>query len=275
MISRPALRYFGGKWLLADWIIAHLPPHRCYVEPFCGAASVLLRKEPSQIEVMNDVSGRVVNFFRVLRERPDELIQLLELTPMALDEYRECRTQEGGAVERARRFFVESWQAYSGASGSERCQGWRRTCERDVARQFAASTKNLHHVAARLRQVAIDNLDWREVLKRYDRAETLFYVDPPYMLGTRGRTWPSAGYGKNDFTDKDHEELLGVLLRLKGAVVLSGYPTDLYDTTLRGWSRDMCRVTKKLKPTKDGAVEVLWCNRPWGGKQISLEGLGL
>ena len=263
-VTRPALRYFGGKWLLADWIIARLPDHHCYVEPFCGGASVLLRKPPSTVEILNDVSGRVVNFFRVLREEPAELIRQLDLTPMALDEYRECRrNQAGDPVERARRFFVESWQALAGANGDGRCQGWRRTPDRDVARTLKGAVDNLHQVAERLRGVAIDNLDWREVLKRYDSPETLFYVDPPYLPSTRNRTCPSDGYGANDLAEDEHPELLDALAGVAGAVVLSGYHSDLYDAHLVGWAMAE-RTASAFQSSR--RVEVLWSNRPWAGQ---------
>jgi DNA adenine methylase len=253
---------------LADWIIQRLPAHHCYVEPFCGGASVLLRKPPSTVEVLNDVSGRVVNYFRVLREEPGELIRQLELTPMAAEEYHACRTPLGDPVEQARRFFVESWQALAGANGDGRCQGWRRTCDRDVARTLKGAVANLHQVAERLRGVAIDALDWREVLKRYDSPRTLYYVDPPYLPQTRGRTAPSDGYGANDLSEAEHVELLEALCGVEAAVVLSGYPSDLYDARLQGWARAEYRNPKKLRRGSStvSSVEVLWSNRPLAGQ---------
>jgi DNA adenine methylase len=269
VLDRPAIRYLGGKWKIADWVIRHLPPHGCYVEPFAGGASVLLRKQPSRVEVLNDVSGRVVNFFKVLRDQPEDLIRKLELTPMALDEYRTCRRQEGDPVERARRFFAESWQGLAGANGDGRCQGWRRTYDRDVARTIKGAVANLHQVAERLRGVAIDHLDWREVLARYDSPETLFYCDPPYLPATRKRVRPSDGYGANDLTPMEHVELLAALQGVQGAVVLSGYPSDMYDNTLAGWHRTQAEVPAMQRGR---AVEVLWSNRPWPRQQqLALE----
>lgn len=269
---RPALRYFGGKWLMADWIISRLPGHHCYVEPFCGGASVLLRKPPSTVEVLNDVSGRVVNFFRVLREEPTELIHQLEITPMAADEYRECRTQKGDQVERARRFFVESWQGLAGSNGDGRSQGWRRTNDRDVARTLKGAVANLQQVSERLRGVAIDSLDWREVLQRYDSPRTLFYVDPPYLPTTRSRPSPSNGYGANDLTEAEHVELLEALCGVEAAVMLSGYPSELYDDYLQEWSTDEYLNPKKMRcgNSEVSSVEVLWSNRPFCG-QLALE----
>jgi len=257
-VSRPALRYFGGKWRLAPWIIQHLPSHRCYVEPFGGGASVLLQKYPSKVEVYNDTAGAVVNFFRVLRDKPEDLLQSLRLTPFAADEYAACREQNGSSLERARRFFVRSWGGYNGITGSGRNRGWRRTPERDVAGQFASSAEALKETAARLRMVAIDNLDYSEVLKRYDSAQTTFYVDPPYWLDARRSTEPSNGYGEHDLCDQDHERLLVRLLGLEGAVVLSGYDNELYRRKLGSW------ITHKIRSKTQGgsATEILWVNRP-------------
>src|SRR5262245_50804810 len=118
--SRAALRFYGGKWRLAPWIVAHLPPHTCYVEPFGGAASVLLRKPPSRYEVYNDLDGAVVGFFRVLRERPADLIRAIQCTPFARAEVDLACVPvppEVDAVddlERARRLYVRAWQGRHG-----------------------------------------------------------------------------------------------------------------------------------------------------------------
>lgn len=186
-VTRPALRYFGDKWRLAPWIIQHLPAHRCYVEPFGGGASVLLRKLASPVEVYNDTAGAVVNFFRVLRDSPEDLIASLRLTPFAVEEYVACHDQDRPPVERARRFFVRSWGGHHGTNGSGRNRGWRRTPARDVVGQFASAAEALAETAARLHRVAIDSLDWSEVLGRYDSAQTTFYVDPPPVLARRAQ----------------------------------------------------------------------------------------
>ena len=236
-ISRPALRYTGGKWRLASWVIKHLPPHRCYVEPFMGGASVLLRKPRSRVEVMNDKSDLVVNFFRVLRERGDELRQVLELTPFSLMEYRACDPLDPRIddLERARRFFVRSWGGHTGISGNLRNRGWRRTPDRDAAGDFVAGTAGLQAITDRLRYVSIDCLDYTEILRRYDRPDTCFYADPPYVLSTRKRHHRSAGYGVFDWTDNDHIKFLSRLQDVRGAVLLSGYGSRLYDEALSGW----------------------------------------
>lgn len=270
-VTRPALRYFGGKWRIAGWVISHLPEHRTFVEAFGGGASVLLQKPKSRIEVFNDIAGAVVNFFRVLRDRPGELLRALELTPFALDEYKLCRAQDGDELERARRFFVRSWGGYQGTSGSQllkqlRSRGWRRPTHRDQAGEYAGAIQSLPAAVARLQQVSIDHLDWREVLDRYDKPDTCFYLDPPYLHSTRGRTAPSDGYGEHELSGEDHRELCERARSLAGAVVLSGYPSPEYDAWLEGWDRHQRGHHHRGGRT----VEVLWCSptrqrRLWTG----------
>lgn len=265
-VARPALRYLGGKWRIAQWVASHFPEHRLYVEVFGGGASVLLRKRPSYVEVYNDAAGEVVNFFRVVRERVDELLEVLRLTPFAVDEYSDARHfPEGlGEVERARRFFVRSWQAQGGGVGDpRRSKGWRRTLVRPVAREFAAAAEGLSVVAQRLRDVQIDNLDWREVLSRYDSEETLFYLDPPYVHSSRSRyAGPSDGYGAHELSDEQHIEIIDLASRLKGAVVLSGYDSDIYQSAVpSSWTRYHKQTSRCLGV----GHEALWVSKALQG----------
>ena len=259
--SVPALRYFGGKWRLAPWVIGNLPSHRVYVEPFGGAASVLLRKPPSHIEVMNDRNSLVVTFFRVVRERGDELMRALEYTPVAVDEYDACREIAGDDVERARRFFVRSWGGFGGCSGHTydgrlRATGWRRSSERNIAAHFVRAVESLRCVRERLRNVVIENLDWRDIIDTYDGDDTCFYVDPPYVHESRGRTAPSDGYGDLEMSDAEHRALCRRLSSVRGDVVLSGYPNAIYDSELTSpWER----VKVSAKGQAAGSrTEVLW-----------------
>lgn len=239
--ARPALRWFGGKWRLAPWVIAHFPPHAAYCEPYGGAASVLLRKPPAKLETWNDLHGRLVNFFRVLRERPNELVAALALTPYARVEYEQARAVADDPLEDARRFFVLAFQGRVGAAGAAelgRVHGWRYII--DVAGRHGsppsvefASTGHLHAVAARLRHVQVECDDALAVLVRYDRPEVLHYIDPPY--------WdPSVDLHSryaHPMTQAQHVALAQVLHQLAGMVVLSGRPSPLYDELYGGWQR--------------------------------------
>ena len=237
-VRRQPVRYVGGKWFLADWIIGFFPPHDHYVEPFCGGASVLFRKFPSRIETINDLDGEIVNFFRVLRERPAELIELLELTPYAREELNLARTEETASdpVERARCFYVRSKMAYGGYQ--EHDSGWRyitnhRGCSSRLVREWN-DLSGLEAAVNRLRQVQIEHADALAVITRFDTPKTLFYVDPPYVLSTRSKMRTRYIH---EMDDDAQRELARVLNGAQGMVILSGYQSPLYDELYPGWVR--------------------------------------
>lgn len=256
-VSRPILRWHGGKWLLAPWIIQHFPAHRVYVEPFGGAASVLLRKPRSYAEVYNDLDDDVVNLFRVLRSAaaPD-LIDALRLTPFAATEFAAAYEPADDAVERARRLIVRSFMGF-GSNGAHKRTGFRSNCNRSgttPARDWVNYPDALAAVVARLSGVVVINRDACEVMAAHDGPDTLHYVDPPYLMQTR--TDAAADYA-HELTDADHDHLLAFLRTLKGRVILSGYPSQRYDSALSGWHR------VQRKALADGAsprTEVLWMN---------------
>src|SRR5690606_23762221 len=114
--TRPMVRYHGGKWKLAPWILEHFPPHRCYTESFGGGGSVLLRKPRSYAEVYNDLDGEMVNLFRMVRDRGPELRELLRLTPFARVEYRESYEPCDDPLEQARRSVIRSFMGFGSNS---------------------------------------------------------------------------------------------------------------------------------------------------------------
>lgn len=252
---RPALRYHGSKWLMAPWIISHLPvEHGVYVEPFCGALAVLLRKRRSALEVANDLDGEVVNFFAMLRNRTDELIEAIRLTPYARAEMELAMEPAEDDLERARRFYVKAYQTQSGPTGRWR-SGWRISTKSHVAPSMTfANVEHLYEVAERLRGVAFECAAAAEVIKRYDSADTLFYLDPPYVSETRGR-WKGHAYAHEMSTD-DHLALAAQLHEVKGMAVLSGYRCDLYDEQFADWHR----VDYTARTDRGYAVESLWLN---------------
>lgn len=264
--GRPALRYLGGKWKLAPWIASQFPPHRTYVEPYGGGASVLLRKPRSRAEVYNDLDQDVVNYFRVLRdpEQAARLAELIELTPFARAEWAAAYEFTEEPVERARRLLVRSFMGFgSCASRIDRTTGWRtgqRLESSSASRDWSTYAEAIPALSARMKAVSLECRPALEVLAGYDGPETLFYVDPPYVHAARSpkrtRTAPSNGYA-HELDDADHSALLDVLLELRGYVVLSGYSHPLYDDRLKGWAR-LVRDTHA-----DGGrdrTEVLWLN---------------
>lgn len=255
-ISRPVLRWHGGKWILAPWIISHFPHHRCYVEPFGGAASVLLRKPRSYAEIYNDLDDEVVNLFQVLRsETAADLTELLRLTPFASDEFFSAYDLAESPVERARRTIVRAFMGF-GSNGVHRKTGFRSNSNRSgttPARDWVNYPDCLGATVERLRGVVILNRDAKEVMTAHDGPTTLHYVDPPYTKGTRDK---GSDYA-HELTDTQHDELLAFLKTLEGKVVLSGYPDQRYDDALPDWRR------VERKALADGArerTEVLWMN---------------
>lgn len=253
MCRRPILRWHDGKWKLADWIIANLPRHRVYVEPFGGAASVLLRKPRSYAEVYNDLDGEVVNLFRVARDRGDELRRALELTPFARDEFSESYHETTDPLEQARRTVARAFMGF-GSNAHNKATGFRANSNRSgttPAQDWRNYPGAFGDVIERLRGVVIENRDAADVMLAHDGDETVHYVDPPYVAATRDK----GGDYRHEMTDADHEALAETLHELRGAVVLSGYRSALYDALYKDWRRE------ERYAHADGArerVECLW-----------------
>ena len=277
-LTRPVLRWFGGKWLLAPWILEYLPQHRIYVEPFGGAASVLLRKPRSYAEVYNDLDHSVVNLFRVLRDAAAslELIEQLRLTPFAREEFDASFSTTEDPVEKARQLIVRSFMGF-GANAhvcdrrGRNSTGFRSSSNRSgstPAQDWKNYPDALPAIIDRLRGVTIESRDAKVVMASHDTADTLHYVDPPYVWETRSSgniANRSKRMYRHDMDDASHGDLLDFLKGLKGMVVLSGYPTDHYDEALHGWHR------VEREAFADGArprTEVLWIN-PAAEKRIA------
>ena len=261
-ISYPALRYRGGKWRIAPWVISHLPPHECYVEPFAGAASVLMRKPPSELECLNDLDGQVVAFWRVLRERPHEFIAQIIMTPfsrkelyLALEPVNGDLSPAAADLEKARRLWIK---CYQGRGSTSRKSGWRfqptnvwgKSRWRQHPPLMAARIHGLVDIAFRLRFVQIESADFSECIDRWDRPGTLFYVDPPYHDGRE--------YSKNlyahEMTELQHVIMAEQLHNIAGMAVVSGYP-GLYDELYSDW----CRVDRQASGERQKTTtECLW-----------------
>lgn len=258
--ERPILRYHGGKWLLAPWIISNFPEHRVYVEPFGGAASVLIQKARSYAEIYNDLDGELVNLFQCVRDRGEELKSKLELTPFARDEYRLSFERSDDSLEQARRTVVRSFMGFgSNSLCREIKSGFRSNSNRSgttPAHDWRNYPVALVTLVDRLRGVVIENRNAVEVMLRHDGLDTLHYCDPPYVHDTRSQKVHGHHGYSHEMTDDQHRELAAVLNELKGMVIVSGYACPLYDDELyAGWRR----VEKRA--LADGArerIEVLW-----------------
>lgn len=258
-ITRPALRYHGGKWKLAPWILSHFPPHKVYTEVYGGGASVLLRKRRTHTEVYNDLDGEVVNVFRVLRNpsHARELVRLLTLTPYSREEYEGSYLLDGDPIEMARRTVVRSFMGFGNVATTAN-SGFRsgsRLGGASAAADWARLPQALEAIVERMRGVTVENRPALDVLRQYDNAAALHYVDPPYVKSTRNSKMRGGNVYRHEMTDDEHAELAAVLHGLEGAVVLSGYACPLYAELYADW-----RTVTKAAYADSGAerTEVLW-----------------
>lgn len=267
-INRPALRYFGGKWRIAPWIVSNFPTHVSYVEPFCGAASVLLQKTPSKLETINDKDLEVVNFFSVLRNNTDQLIREIELTPYSRYEYWNAYKPTDDPVESARRYYIRSWFGRGGMR--KESGGWRFLVTNARGGSVVDDWRRIGHlrlIVERLQMVQIENDDAFTIIERYDTPDTLFYVDPPYLFSTRGKRWKAAY--KYELSDADHSRLAELLNQVSGMVVLSGYQSNLYNELYKGW---ICKSKTDRKENLKTSTECLWISPSARDHQPSLFG---
>lgn len=263
-LKRPILRYHGGKWILAPWIISHFPKHRIYVEPFGGGGSVLLRKQRCYSEVYNDVWDTVINVFKVMRDpvTAAALKQALELTPYARTEFMESGEEHLKTitcpVEKARLTILRSFAGFgSAATNAKYATGFRANANMSgttPAHDWVNYPKNIELFIDRLKGVVIENKNYQEIILQHDSPETLVYLDPPYVHKTRSMKRSNAAY-EYEFSDADHAEMCRFVLGLKSMVVISGYPNDIYGVHLNGWEKS------ERAAFADGAnkrTEVLW-----------------
>jgi len=269
--QRPPINYYGSKVRLAPWIAAMLPPHRCYVEPSFGSGTVLFAKPVSTHEIVSDKDATVVNFFKVLRDRPRELARACVLTPYARDEYTAAVLDEPGIdeLERARRFWARSVMSYNHCLNPR--ASWSSSAKRgsNDAVSAAIISDRLLAVAERLRRVAIDNAPAVKVVAKYGVHGAVIYADPPY-LGSARRSLErhrTSDYACEHASEEDHRELAEALRATEAVVLLSGYASALYDEELYpDWWR-VERTVHRPSANRAGrgdsrATEVIWSNRP-------------
>lgn len=265
-VTRPALRYHGGKFRLAPWILRFFPPHSAYVEPFGGAASVLLLKEPCAAECYNDLDDRIVRFFRVLRDptASAELQRRVALTPYARRTLEWSFGEPEDEVDAAHRLVVRSFMGHGSDSATRTSRtGFRARLTEGrglPSHEWSNWSDAVPAFRARLARVLLDNDDAVRVIDRMDTAKTLIYCDPPYVHASRsamkGNSSTTNGY-RFEMSDADHVRLAERLHSARGMVVLSGYPSGLYDRLYHGWDRfDRPHVADRAAMR----TEVVWLN---------------
>lgn len=265
--TRPVLRYHGGKWKDGRWIISHFPAHRIYVECFGGGGSVLIQKKRSYAEVYNDKWDTVVNVFEILRDPSlsKELERRLRQTPYSRTEFNKCGDIDisliQDPIEKARLTIFRSFAGFGSASTNAKYStGFRANSNRSgttPAHDWANYPDQIKRFVERLQGVVIENKDYQSIINQQDTAETLFFLDPPYVWDTRNMQSGNAAYA-HEMTDQDHIDMAERVNQIKGMCIISGYESDLYNELFRGW-----KLVKK-KSFADGAaarIECLWINK--------------
>jgi DNA adenine methylase len=261
-VKRPLIRYHGSKWRIAPWILSFIPTHKIYVELFGGGASVLLRKPRSYSELYNDLDGEIINLFRVARDHGNKLAERLYLTPYSREEFVLAYEPSDDPIEQARRTVARSFMGFSSSAatqgksskGGKPLTGFRSNTNRagtTAAHDWSHYPDALKAIIERLRGVVIENRNALDIIPVHDTEKTVFYADPPYLSSVRD-------YGTDyryEMTEENHIRLAEKLNRVKGAVLVSGYHSDLYDDLYKGWTR------REKNTYADGALprtEVLW-----------------
>lgn len=254
-VRKCALKYPGAKNRIAGWICGNIPAHDVYLEPFFGSGAVFFNKQPAKIETINDLDDNVVNYFKVIREKSDELISALRMTPYSREEYNRSfdDMENDSDVEMARKFAIKCWMGF-GCSNLYR-NGFRSSQQSkspNTTKEWNEFPDRLLFVAERLKEAQIEKLPAIELIKRYDTSDVFIYADPPYLRGIR-----KDYLYKHEMSDQEHIELLETLKKHPGKVMISGYESEIYNDILSGW-RKIHKTTQAEAGIK--RTETLWMN---------------
>ncbi|EAF3806737.1 DNA adenine methylase [Listeria seeligeri] len=251
------LNYPGSKWSMADLIIDNMPGHKSYLEPFCGSCAVFMNKPKTVLETINDMDGRLVNLFKVMRDEPEKLQYLITHTLYSREEYLLSQEKADNKIEDARRMAVRLWFGVGGKTNE--VTGFRKNVSWNGpynAYEWTDMYNRIGIATKRLKNAQIENMDAFKLIEQHNDKDTLIYCDPPYVPSSL----VSAHY-QHDFSLEKHQELLALLKRHKGSVMLSGYESELYNCELATWSQ----IKKQVKvgitsEKKTNREEVIWCN---------------
>ena len=261
------IRWIGGKFYLVPHLLKLIPKHHCYVEVFGGGAQLLFGKPPSKVEIYNDIDQNLVNFYRVLRdpEKYKKLVFLLELTPYSRLEWKtalqKLRNREGDDIERAYCFYYLIITCFNAFLTDKEAGGFSYSNSKNLPLTYFSKLPNFPQFHTRIKNVIVENLDYREILKKYDSPETFFYLDPPYLITTRSR---NQLYTHELNTPEEHQELCENILKLQGKVLLSGYDNEIYNSYLKNWNTQEyeTKIWCQFKPKLKNIIEKVWFNYP-------------
>lgn len=263
MVRKIAFPYFGGKQKYLKLIVPNIPADaKHFIDVFGGSATVLLNAGDFPTKTYNDLNGDVVNFFKQMRDNPEELIRQLELTPYSREELEQAKEIAEDGIERARRFIVRARQGYGNLSVQTTKSGryaaqWSRSVKIPLHRShtFVRGIDKLKDLVEDIRLWQIENRDALKVIRQYDDKDAFFYCDPPYVSDTR----TGGDAYKFEMTDEDHKCLGDALNGIEGRAMVSGYRSSLYDEMFKSWKR----LDGKEKPVHGGmrkATESIWMN---------------
>lgn len=264
-----AFNYFGGKnsTKLQNFILSKLRLIDVFhlAEPFSGSAAVALNFKQARIRTINDINSEVYTFFKVLREKPEQLIYQLELTPYSREEYNHGSPsiEIYSDVEKARRFFLRTCQSFGNSGALKIYNSWSYTirdsrygCSQSTAR-FLNKVAGLKDVVNEMRYMQIENIDFKKFILKYDSAQTVFYVDPPYVHETRSMHQKYT----DEMTEGDHKDLANLLLNIKGKFLLSGYRSGLYESLYKDCYTDSIgNIRTNSTTTRKQVIETVWSN---------------
>lgn len=266
--TRPLIRWHGSKFRLAPWIIANLPSHQEYLEPFGGSLAILLLKGRCKAETVNDLDSEVVTLYRVLRdpEQSEQLIRACALTPFSREEFNIAYHPITDPVEASRRLIFRSF-AGVGSTGATRrnSTGFRWGVHNKEGVHCARSWDNypeaLRVIVERLRGVVVEHQPAEQLIARYTNPNCLIYCDPPYVFETRSVRYGGHAY-RHEMTDDQHEVLAGLLCKSPCMVAISGYPSDIYERLYKGWERrdGKAHAFGANQGQRSKRVECLWLN---------------
>jgi DNA adenine methylase len=264
---KQVLKYPGSKWSIADWIISNFPQHHSYVEPYFGSGAVFFSKPQSSIETINDLDEDVVNLFTCIRDNSESLARKISMTPYSRKMYDDSFEKiETNDIDKALQFLIRCWQGHGFRTNGYKV-GWKNDVQ---GRENMYAVYNWYRlpewvigIVDRLKQVQIENRPALEIIKRFNYTNVLIYADPPYLLSTR-----KAKQYKHEMGEQDHVDLLETLLQHKGKVILSGFQSDLYKDTLKGWYKT--DIDGKAEYYGTDRKEVLWMNFKPAAEQLSL-----
>jgi DNA adenine methylase len=261
---RPPFKCHGGKSYLAKWIIEQFPEKyesMTYLEPFCGGASVLLNKNPSEDEVINDLDENIVILFRVLRDQCTEFLRKIKKVPYKESTFKaalKASPEEASDLQKAVNEFIIRRMSRGGLKKNFAWSNRTRGGQPGEVNAWNTILDLIPEISERLHNVIILSKPAVELLKVFNEPNVLCYCDPPYLPETR----ESLDAYTHEMIVDDHIELGEILNNFKGKVIISGYPSRLYSKIYKGWNCEKKKIPnhasqQKVKPIK---LELLWRN---------------